>query len=228
MFSRRAIDRETGILLLMIVVAFAVSLSTFVETDIDREDIRSSLQNVIDDQALYFTSWSFNLVGGLLIIVAGVGLYLLLRPYEQALALIGLIGLVSAGVTFAVATMSSYVLFFLADDFVIAVGSEADALASTARAVGLAGTTVYLTALTLVGVGVLPMGVLIIWSGAASKWLGWWAVVSGILMLLAWTVLVQNDIGFAILAVGSIGVLLFFLMLGLRLIFRGMPASPSQ
>ena len=209
-------------------VVFVVSIATFVEVDIDREAIGESLQEMVDDQSQYVVSWSFNLAGGLLLIVAGVGFFLVMRSYDEALAVTAMVGLTAAGVTLVAATMSYFVLFFLANDFVLLDRAEAAALKSTARAVGLAAITIYLTGLTLVGVGLVPVGVMIAGSKAVPAWMGWWAVVSGVLMLFTWAILAYAGAGFAVIAAGSVGALLFFAIMGLWLIIRGLPIPVTE
>ncbi len=130
--------------------------------------------------------------------------------------------------TLVAATMSYFVLFFLANDFVVLNPAEAAALASTSRAVGLAAITIYLTGLTLVGIGLVPIGVLIVWSKAVPPWMGWWAVVSGALMLFTWAILAYVGTGFAVTAAGSAGALLFFVMFGLWLVVRGLPTPAAD
>ena len=227
-FSKRDLDRDVGLLLILVVATFVVAVSTFVEVNIDREAIRGSLKEIVDEEVRYLTSWSFNLGGGLLLIVAGVGLFLVLRSCDEALAIIGMVGLIASGVAVIVATMSYFVLFFLANDSVGLGPTEGAALVSTARAVGLAATTIYLTGLSLVGFGVLPLGVLIARSGVIPWWLGSWAIGSGVLMLFAWVILAHEGVGFVIVAAGSIGVLLFFLMLGLWLLIEGSPTPSTE
>ena len=223
MLSRRDIDRIAGILLVLVFAAFAVFILTFVEYGIDREEIRPNLQDIVDDGARYATSWSFYLAGGLLLVVVSGGLYLVFRSYERSLALFGLVGLLAAGTAFSIATMNSFALFILADDFVLASGAEGDALAITARSVGVAQFAASTTALTLVGAGMLPIGILMAWSKVWPRLLGWWAIINGVLLLLAWTVAAPTPTGFILVAIGSISTLLFFLLLGIWLVARGSP-----
>lgn len=227
MLSRRDIDRIAGVLLVLVFAAFAVFILTFVPYDIDRKQIRQDLQVMVDDDARYATSWAFNLAGGLLLVVASGGLYLVFRSYERSLALFGLVGLLAAGTAFSIATMNSFSLFFLADDFVLASGAEADALAITTRSVGLAQFAAPTTAFTLVGAGVLPIGVIMAWSKTWPRLLGWWAIINGILLLLAWTVAAPSPAGFILVAIGFISTLLFFLLLGVWLVARGSPDPAS-
>ena len=152
---------------------------------------------------------------------AAGALYLVFRSHERSLALFSLVALLAAGVAFAVATASFFGLSFLAQDFVDTSGAEASALAGTARAVGLAGFSAYFTALTLTGAGALPLGVLIVWSKAVPDWLGWPAVFSAILMLLSWLIFAPSVAGLIIAAIGGLGTLLFFLILGIWLLVRG-------
>ena len=78
----------------------------------------------------------------------------------------------------------------------------------------------------MLGVGMLPLGVLMIRTGAAPRWLGYWAVVSAILMLVSWVAYI-SDAAFAVPGVGAILAVLFFLALGIWLLRRGTPEAAS-
>ena len=227
MLSRRDIERVAGIFLVLMVVAFAIFLGTFVDVDVDREDIRESLEEIVDDEELYATSWGFGLVGALLLVAAASTLYLVLRSYDRPLALFGLIAILAAGGAFAVSAINFFGLSFLADEFVIATGAHADALASTARAVGIIGFSAFTTGLTILGPGVISTGILIVRNGAALSWLGWGAVINGILLLLSWLIVAPSITGLIIAAIGAIGSLMFFLILGGWLLLRGLPEASS-
>ena len=227
MLSKRDIDRIAGILLISIFVAFTIFIGTFVDFDIDRGEVRDSLQDIMDDEALYVTSWAFKLAGSLLLIVAAGALYRVFTSHEQALALFGLVGLLAAGVAFIIAAITHLGVLFLAWDFLDASGAEADALVGTARAFGLLGFGTEFTGLTLLGARLLPIGVLNVRTRAAPTWLGWWAVVSGFLLLLSWGIVNTSNVVFILPAIGGIGTILFFLMLGILLLIRGSPEAAS-
>lgn len=76
MLTKNDIDRIAGVLLVLLVVAFVVSIVTQVDVRFDRPDVREDLQGLIDDEALYATKTAFRLAGSLLLVVTGGALYL--------------------------------------------------------------------------------------------------------------------------------------------------------
>ncbi len=226
MLSKRTLERVAGVLFIVMAVAFAVSIATHVGIDFDRADIGESLREVIDDQALFVTSEAFWLVGSLLLVVAAAASYLVFRSRDSGLALFGLVGLLSGAMAFAVGEFAKFGLLFLAHDYVDA-WADTGAIASTARAVGILGGTAWITGLTLLGAGVVPIGVLIVRSRAAPSWMGWWAVGCGVLLLTAWGIVSGNDVAFIFPAIGGIAALAFFLMLGIQLLWHAVPEESA-
>ncbi len=54
MLSKRGIERTAGVLLIVLFVAFAIAiLFGEAEVQVDRADVRESLQEVIDDQEFF-------------------------------------------------------------------------------------------------------------------------------------------------------------------------------
>ena len=178
--SKRYIERVAGILFIVLFVAFAIAILTGEpEVDFNREDVRESLIEVIDDQETFVTSVIFFLVGSLLLVAAAAALYRVFAAHDRMLALFVLVGILSGGLLIAVAALFQFGAFFLARDFVDGV-ADADTLASTARVVALVSSVTFLTGLTMLGAGMLPLGVLMVRTRAAPRWLGYWAIVSGI------------------------------------------------
>ena len=164
MLTKRGFDRLAGILFISIFVAFAVAL-LFGGTEVnwDRDKIEESLADVIDNQEIYFTNQAFFLLGGLTLITAAGPLFLLFRPHGRELAIFGLVGLLTSGVIICMATAVNISLTILARDFVDGVVASPDALLSTARAFAFLGVAVpFATAFTLLGLGVISIGLLIL------------------------------------------------------------------
>ena len=226
MLSKRTLERVAGVLFIVMAVAFAVSLATTRDFDFGRADIGESLREVIDDQALFVTSEAFGLVGSLLLVVAAAASYLVFRSHDSGLALFGLVGLLSGGMAFTVSEFANFGVLFLARDYVDA-WADTGAIASTARAVGILGGVAGITGLTLLGAGLLPIGVLIVRSRAAPSWMGWWAVGSGVLLFTAWGVFSDSDVALIFPAIGGIAALLFFLAMGVQLLWHGVPEESA-
>ena len=227
MLAKNDIDRIAGVLLVLLVVHWVVSIVTQVDVSFDRPDVREDLQGLIDDQALYATKTAFRLAGSLLLVFTGGALYSVFRSHDPAQALFVLLGLLAAGGAFALSDLNSFGLMFLARDFIDASGAEADALANVARAVKFIESAAFLTGITMLGVGVLSIGALILRSKTMSAWFGWWAVLSGLLSMAAWIAANMSDALFIIPAIGALMALLLFLILGIGLLTRGSPEPAS-
>ena len=233
MIDDRAIERAGGGFLLLMVAAFAVSIATFVQFDVDRLEIRASLDAVNADQEMYAASWFGTLIGGLLLAPTAGALYLVFRLHDRALALWGLTGLLTASVAFVTATGAFFAIYFLADDFALASGQHADSIASVARALGFAGYTAWAGGTTLVGTGVLSIGLLMVRDGRMPTPLGLWATAGGATMLLGWSVVTPlpeslDDLrryGYYVTVGGAAGTLTFFVALAAWLLIKGAPTS---
>ena len=233
MIDDRAVERAAGGLLILTVVAFAISIATFVQFDVDREEIRASLQAITADQEMYAASWFGNLIGGLLLAPAAGALYLVFRIHDRALALWGLTGLLTASVAFVMATAAFFAIYFLADDFALAGGDHADSIASVARAVGFAGYTAWAAGATLAGAGVLSIGLLMVRDGRMPTPLGIWAMAGGATLLLGWSIVTPlpeslDDVrryGYYVTAAGGTVTLGFFLALAGWLLIKGAPTA---
>ena len=226
MLSKRGFDRLAGVLFISIFVTFAVGI-VLGEPGVDweRDKVEESLREVIDDQEIRVTGGAFLLAGAFALMAAAGPLYLLFRPHGRPLALFGLVGLLGSGVFIAISMAVNFALMLLARDFVdgvVAFPDAQDALVSTARTLSFLGNAVpFAAALTLLGLGILPTGILIVQSRAAPLWLGWWAVVSGAVLLLTFAIASEVDAVFIIAAVGGISALFFFLFLGIWLLRWG-------
>ncbi len=227
MLSKRSGERIAGVLCVLLFVAFAVGSITGDEIDFDRDQIRQSMERVIEDQGLIITSNISGLAMSLLLITSAGALYRVFQGHDRFLALFSLIGLLAAGVFLAMSLITELGVFFLARDFVDGFG-DADSLASAARAIALMGSMLFLTALTLVGVGMLSVGALIVRTRAAPRWLGWWAVASGVLALAAFIAPNTPDALFIIPGIGGILAVLFFLFIGVWLLRRGTLEAASE
>ena len=208
-------------------------MATFVQFDVDREEVRASLIAVNADRELYAASWFGTLIGGMLLAPAAGALYLVFRLHDRALALLGLTGLLTASVAFVAATAAFFGIYFLADDFALTGGAHADSIASVARAMGFAGYTAWAAGTTLAGTGVVSIGLLIVRERRMPTPLGLWAMAGGAAMLLGWSVVTPlpqalDDVrryGYYITAGGAAGSLAFFVALAGYLLAKGTPTA---
>ena len=233
MIDHRAVERAAGGLLILVVVAFGISIATFVQFDVDREEVRASLNAVNADREMYAFSWFGTLVGGMLLTPTAGALYLVFRLHDPSLAIWGLTGLLAASVAFIAATGAFFGIYFLADDFAQTGGEHAASIVSVARAMGFAGYTAWAGGITLAGSGVLSIGLLIARDRRMPTPLGLWAVAGGATMLLGWSVVTPlpqslDDVrryGYYVTAGGATGTLAFFVALAWWLLAKGTPSA---
>ena len=230
MLSKRDIDKLAGVLFILIFVTFDTGITLFGGANIDsaRDEIRDSLQEVIDDQEIFVTRIAFFLAASLVLVAASAALYLLFSPHGRPLALFGLVGLMTSGVWLAIDQMAQFSLLYLARDFVDGVVASPDSLVSVARAIAAVSSPSYNTSLTLLGLGVLSTGVLIVRARAAPDWLGWLAVVSGIFLLMTFSLASGVDSIRIVRLIGVLGTLFFFLFLGIWLLRTGSPEAVPE
>jgi hypothetical protein len=220
--SQRALERIAGGLLVVYMAAVIVSVAARVASSADQEPFRASLQLIGANQGLYLTSLTSNLISSFLLAALAGGLYLTFRLYQWNLALLGAFMFLAAGLIWTVSNISGLALAQLAQEFAAASGSQADMLMTSARAVELMREFAGKTAFSLAALGLLAFGGLIAWSRAMPRWLGWLAVIVGILTLFIW-----YDAAPALHRIGGAGYLLWLLLTGGWLLLRGTKDSAN-
>jgi hypothetical protein len=216
--SQRAIERITGGLLIVYMAAVIVAVAARVASNADQEPFRASLQLIAANQGLYLTSLVSNLISNFLLVASAGGLYLIFRPRQRYLALLGAFMFLAAGLIWMVSNISGLALTQLAQEFAAASGSQADMFMTSARAVELTREFAGKTALTLAALVLLAFGGLMAWGNALPRWLGWLAVVVGVLTLFIW-----YDAAAALHRIGGTGYLLWLLLTGGWLLLKGIP-----
>ena len=214
--SQRALERVVGGLLIAYMAGVIVSVAARVASNADQESFRASLQLIAENQGLYLTSLASNLASNFLLVALAGGLYLTFQPRQRYLALLGGFMFLAAGLIWMVSNISGLALAQLAREFAVASGPLADAFMTSAGAAELMREFAGKTAFTLAALSLLAFGGLMAWSRAAPRWLGWLAVVVGMLMLFIW-----YDAAAALHRIGGAGYLLWLLFTGGWLILRG-------
>jgi hypothetical protein len=80
--------------------------------------------------------------------------------------------------------------------------------------------------LAFFALGWLMYGILFVSSGAVPPVLGWWAVVASLLAVVGrWLALVSPDVG--LVAISFVPIMLFEVVFGVWLLFRGGQIGPS-
>ncbi len=214
MLSKATIERITGILFFVIVPVIIVTAVTDSGVDTRVDEFRGSLQDVADDEARNFVSAGFGFLMSGLFVATGAALYVTFRSYDRLLSLLGAFGFLAAGVSFMVSMAAGLAFTELASEFGDTSGVEADQIVPAARAVALASDWSLLSGFAFFGLGLLALGILIVWRRPLPRWLGWLAAISGVLTVVGgptWFLLI-------------LGLLLSFVWLivaGARLVWHG-------
>ena len=224
MFSRRSIERLSGALLVASIVALLGHIVALIPTGtpgFSTDTIHKILEFIAQSRGAVLTSMLFLLMYGFLVMLSALALYLAFRPHERTMALFGSFALAAHGLFVVLFNMLFLVLMESAQEFAVTSGAEADRVAAVASALLVFLLRVQGGAWIFYGLGLVPLGILIAWSGAVARWVGWLGVVSGILGFFAgWVMLYQ-------VAVGSLAILMgiaffspfvFILILGVRLL----------
>ncbi len=214
MLSKATIERITGILFLVVVPVTIVTVVTDAGVDTRVDFFRASLQDVADSETQSFVSAGFGFLMSGLFVATGAALYLTFRPYERFLSLLGAFALLAAGVSFMAGMVADLTLTQLAREFGGTSGIEADQIVPAARAVALASEWSILAGLGFFGLGLLALGILIIWRRPLPLWLGWMAAGCGIITVVGMPTFVISILGFLL-------GLLWLIVAGGRLVWRG-------
>ncbi len=171
------------------------------------------------------------LVYGLLIFLSAATLYLIFGPHDRPLALFGATGLAAHGVFIVIVCAMILAQFEFAQEFPATDGAEGQSVAAAGRALQLAMDKIRTSAFVFMGLGLMPLGALIAWSGAVARWIGWLGVVGGILgffgLLAALLDVVGGGRGSILVWATFLTAFGFLLILGVRLLMleSGAPAQ---
>jgi hypothetical protein len=218
--SLRNIERLTGGLMIIYMVAVAVQVAARTASTNSNASFAESLGTLATNHGMYLASMSAGLVSSILLIMLAAGLYSIFRARHHFLALATSFLFLAAALAWLTSAASGLALASLAQEFMSASGIQAEATASSARAVDLVRESTGRVGFTLAGLATLTLGLLIAWKDALPKWLGWLGVVVGILMLFIW-----NDSAAVLHRVGGTGYLVWLLITGGWLLVRGSQAS---
>ncbi len=209
MLTNRAIERLAGGLLVASFVAFLGHVITLV---LGTGPVTVSLV----------------LVYGLLIFLSAATLYLIFGPHDRSLALFGATGLAAHGVFIVIVCAMILAQFEFAQEF---PATDGQSVAAAGRALELAMDKIRTSAFVFMGLGLMPLGALIAWSGAVARWIGWLGVVGGILgffgLLAALMDVVGGGRGSILVWTTFLTAFGFLLILGVRLLMleSGAPAQ---
>ena len=213
MFSKRGIERLAGALLVASFVAFLGHVATLLILGAGR------------------TTILFVLVYGVLVILSAMTLYQTFRPHEPTLALFGAFGLTAHGLFIVLTCILLLAGMDFPAEFAMTFGAKTDSVVGAASVREATMDKTRTSAFVFLGLGVVPLGVLIAWSGAVARWVGWLGVAGGIpgsLGLLAG--LFKVDLGrptSILIEIALLAMLVFMLVLGIRLLVRETRAATA-
>ncbi len=208
-FSARNIERLTGALLVASILAFVIHGVVFL------------IQGAVDGAVFFFI-----FLNGVLLFLSAVALYLTFRPYEPTLSLFGALGFAAHGLSAILLCALFMAQVKFAQEFGSTGGEETETVKTVFKAFDLTMFKVQTTAFIFLNLGLAPLGVLIVWSGAVARWLGWLGVVGGSLGFVILSAglfdFIEGDAATITTFSSIMAAFVFILILGVRLIVREM------
>ena len=170
MLSYRALERITGILLIALIPAFILSTFAVSEVDTYEKSFRLAFTEIADDRTALMMGTGFLLVASLVWVALAALLYLVFRPHEPALALLGTFGFLAAGFAFMVGGFVGAGLIDLAGDYGKAGPTEAGAIVTSARPLAvILESALYIGAIIGLALSVLVFGPYRVEEGPAPR-----------------------------------------------------------
>ncbi len=226
MLSNRTNERLTGALLVASIVALLghiVAVIPIGTPDFSAGKTPEILEFIAQARDGVLTNMVFLLIYGFLVIPSALALYVAFRLHERTMALFSAFSLAVHGLSVILFNILFLVVMESAEEFTETSGAEADAVATVANTFLVFLFRVQGAAWIFLGLGLVPLGILIVRSGAMARWVGWLGVVSGIGGFFGGVVMLYEvSVGAAAILVGiaSFSPFVFILILGIRLIVR--------
>ena len=205
MLTNRNVERLAGGLLASGVVVFMSHLVTFF---------------VLDAKSVTIL---LVLVYGLMIFLSAAAIYMTFGRHDRTLALFSATGFAAHGMLIVIACSLILTYFQLGDEFPVAAGAERGPAAAAKSAIELTMDMIRTSAFIFMGLGLIPLGLLIVWSGVVARWVGWLGLGCGILGCFGLLAALFGFVGgfdsimFGISFVSSFA---FLAILGVRLLVR--------
>lgn len=144
------------------------------------------LQGIVDSGGKYLGSITLFILHELILIAVGALFYLIFRRHNPSLALFGLIGILGTGFLWLVWDFPVYSFYYLAQEYSAATGAAADSIAQRAADMSSAFDFPYIIDYSLLSLGFIALGALILRTRAIHPLLGSLAIILGILHLFMW------------------------------------------
>ena len=221
MFSEKSLKRLTGFLYLFILATSALSGGLTVGRKTDPEKIGNTLRNIAEDPEKYRIGITFDLVSHMAIIAIASALYLTFNKYNRQLALFGTLWRVVEGVIMVFTEINNLVLLGVAENYLAATGTKAEALEITARGIILMENWGVTFGLVFLALGALAYNILFISRNAVPQPLGWIGVIASVLGIVGTVLgLVIPNLLF-VLTIGIIIMMLYEIAFGVWLLSSG-------
>ena len=202
MFSKRGIERLAG--------AFLVT------------GLVTILAHLTMDQGVVPLTVLFVLIYGFMIILSALLVYVIFHSHERTLALISAFGMAAHGLFVVLVCALLLAQLEFSQEFVATGEAETDSVAAAARALALAMGSIRVSMFLFLGLSLVPLGVLIAWSGAVARWLGWLGIVAGVMGFLGVLAVTFNVVVGPLMFMSGILLMFgFILILGFWLLVRG-------
>ena len=202
LLSRRGLERAAAVLLILYVLAVAVSVSQRVSSNADAAiSMMEQGSGAADPASLtpadtpttpalkarnYTASQAASLIAAVILVALAAVSYRVFRGYDRTLALLG--AFMFLGAAF-LSCFAGVVGLTLAQEYSLLVPAQAAPGAVEYGSIqaleplrALAGKTSF----TFAGLGLLAFGGLIAWSGALPRWIGGLGIVAGAIMFYIW------------------------------------------
>ena len=163
------------------------------------------------------------LLYGFPVSLAGLALYMTFRKHYPTLAMFGGFGFASHGL-FVVLTAAVLLAGLRFPQEFATFGAESGPVAGIASSLELTMDKIGKSAFVFLGLGLLPVGVLILRTGAVARWIGWLGSAAGVLgffgSLAGLAGILVGRASVVVIAIALIPTFAFMLILGLRLVSR--------
>jgi hypothetical protein len=221
MLSRISIGQLCGFLYLFVLLTSMLSKG-LAGAPLDPGDVSNTLGAVAEHSRRFRISVVLDLVSHVSVVALAGALYLAFSPYNQWLALLAMLIRAAEGTILALNEVSNVVILSVAQKFVSATGAEAVSLEMLGRALIVAEDGGFKIGLAFFALGSLLFGILFVSSGVVPSALAWWGAIAGLLAVVGrWLILVSPDAPLVLGAVSFVPIILFELVFGIWLLFRG-------
>jgi len=196
-------------------VTITSSIATRVASRSDQDTIGASLDAIAENHGLYLFSVTSGLASNVLLLAVAVALYLVFRHRARFMRILGtslffgaaLAWIVSGTGGLALAALAQASTTFISqDDPILTLAPIIESIREISGSIGF----------TLSAFALLVFGGIISHNRPVPRWLGWLAIITGLLMLFIW-----YDAAAALHRIGGTGYLIWLLALGGWLLWPG-------